>query len=262
MQNVDVTKSLARLIWPETTSEWYPTGMSRSVFPHNFHELTTPGKMAACQNAVQGYLSALFGFDPPREWFKEAQFRVLFEELKHLVGETSSAQGNGGRNGTIGSAALLLVAANGANARHWINAIMWDRQTDEILPKQTREQSRTAILALATLFEALALHDPVGSVRVHQVVMERSRLRIWLDFDCTDARPGRPSLLDKVVSLNANSADTHQAMVYTAYKRFLITSALNEDGGREARCVLNLKPVEGQGKRTPPQTLLEIVPCN
>lgn len=251
-------------LWPTDTAAWFPVHHSEAAVRHNFHELDRPEKLAACQAHMARYLRGLLTFDPPAHWFGDQEFHHFFEELKHLVGETSAAQGGGGRNLTLGTTLLVLAAAEGTGAQRWIDSIQWSRRSDEILPKQTQEQAKEAILSLAGLFAGLTLHRETGLPLVRRVTLAEGRLQVWLDFDCERRVNGQPSLLEKVTYIAETRGKEYGGSVYTAYRKFFIASAKTKEGWREARCVINVKPVdpvEVGDKGEARVTLMEIVAC-
>lgn len=247
-------------LWPAETEGWYEDD---SVVPHNFALLEDLTRLKACKEALKGYLGRLFMAEPPLRWFeKDEEFRKLHNELKHLVGKHAAVQGGGRRNLTLGGALILLGALTGVGAGHWIHEVSWQKTAVPILPKQTPEQARRSILTLARLFECWKAHDDTGRPLVTRVNLPSKKLQIWLDFDCREGKPERPSLLEKVT--NFPDADGE---VYTHYRSFLIESAKgkvfnNDHDSREARCVVNVRPTAHPTNLGVFQTLVEIIPCS
>lgn len=270
--------SIRHRLWPDDTKIWFPLRKDiPSVVPHDFTNLDTVKKMEDCKTAIKEYLKKLFLFEPPQDWFSERQFPTLFEELKHLVGMTSTAQGGLDRNLTLGNVVLLLAAATTDKAEGWIKNFVWRfpsraKAVKVILPEQTVEQAQKAIIDLSEkIFVNFRVHDDdIDKTEGSKVPLVKgvnpteNLLQIYLGFPCTNSsEEGRDSLLHKVrlvmkPAIDGNRREIFNGRVFSGYIDFLISSAISKRG-REARCVMNLYP--NPDPQIPGETILEIRPC-
>lgn len=239
-------------LWREDTEKWFKYKNPDSLIPHDAPACNIDGK-----NKLKDYLTNLLTYTPPEEWFEDEQFAYLYKDLQYLFGGVSIAGGEENdeedkRTLTLGNVALLLAATT-ADSNKWISSLKWSKSHYQILPIQTKEQAREAILALAKtetggLFPTLSTHKITGAPLVTKVTLLEEKLTIVFDFDATarDNPEDRNSMsfLEKVRELPPNAGGN----AYLAYRRFLIESAKSKDNGRQARCVINVIPDNGKTK--------------
>lgn len=252
------------LLWPAATADWFADDTPSRTVPHNLPPTGTEPYLR-CREAVRSYVARCLSPLPvPEVWTSCDQFPHLYEDLRHLVGAKSCAQGEGSYNISLGNLVLLLAIAlaRGACAgrpipKTWnalASAIRWTRANRRLalVPVQSSETSRRMIRALVTgVFGKRVYRDHAdehGSV-VDEVRFDDDGVRVMLDFSCTTPTGGERSWLEKL----AVGDDPG----WTEFQRLL---AVEEDaqGDRRAlspQCVVRLIPVDEQRR-----TMIEFLP--
>jgi hypothetical protein len=216
---------------------------SHPVMRHDWPDVVRLSMQEAARKALGIYLESVLRFPPPLHWLQDDEIPHLWQDLKHFVGAKATAHVSGPYNLTLGNLVLLLGASVGREAEACLKDVRWlnTNVKQQILPSQSREEARTAAKALAAkdgLFTNLSHHNKDGRFLLGRVVLNQSSLCIPIGFNARlqwkTQNSETPSLLEQIQTLGPYSG-----VVYSAYRRFLVASAVSTNG-REAKCVLNL----------------------
>ena len=216
---------------------------SHPVMQHDWPDVERLSLQEAAKNALGKYLESVLRFPPPPHWLQDDEIPHLWQDLKHLVGANATAHVSGARNLTLGNLVLLLGASVGRESEYCLRDVRWDNTNvkQQILPPQSKDEARTVAKTLAAkdgLFTNLAHHNKDGRFLLGKVVLNRGSLSIPVGFSARSQwktpDSETASLLEQIQTLGP-----YKGVVYSAYRRFLLTSAVSTNG-REAKCVLNL----------------------
>ncbi|MEM8556313.1 MAG: hypothetical protein AAGG50_00570 [Bacteroidota bacterium] len=252
----------------DVVSSWYSDG---SDVPHTYIlESKSPADYEKCRKEISRYLRGLFRFDPPQHWFDDAQLKILHRELQGLVGSKSIAHVGKGidsqRRLSLGAVIIVLAAVLGSDVADALQSVNFEKGSGNVLPVQSGEQARKSIVALATMFSKMCIHDNTSSSAVNSISFdpEGGILRICLGFDCeVSYKPGQVALAEKIRSIY--SIDGEQKMLYggqsfNSYLDFVIQSSKSIQGKRSS-CIVNVFPGSGMSNCGTRDTILEVRVC-
>jgi len=219
----EFAEPIAERLWPSHTSEWFRVG--NKEVPHG------PGEHNDWPDHLKRYLLKVLKADAlPEHWFGDSGCcdpARIHQELMHLVGAYACAGRGSSYNLTLGGLALLVAAAwpDLLASLHFDNG-----QPRTILPPQERDAARAIIVGLYSAFVDLA-------TSIIKVTLLESELSVVF---APVSKPGKPSLLEKLRTLGvANGA------VYEGLRAVLIEGAVDRDGYRQSRVVINLRAAKG-----------------
>ena len=196
-------------LWPQRTADWFEDG---SLVGHSLPE--SQSLRSATAAALREYLNEAFApLLPPQSWFSSDELPHLFEDLRHLVGSRSSAQGNGERSLSLGNIVILLGVALGARmaagwprpAVHPLERLRWTptNRRNSAMPPQGRETARRTTVGLVRdVLMPRCYRDHAASQEcvVSEVLLSARSLQIVLEFSCLEASGGPDSWVERIVT--------------------------------------------------------------
>jgi hypothetical protein len=176
--------------WPSFTKGWFQD--ENTMPPHEAPQAEFNYEAAT---KIKEYLEQLLpGFILPSRWFREPEWKNLYEALKGMIGYHSAAAGNERvetnnlKNLRLGALPLLLAAQMSWKKENidWFQSYVWDRGRLEIMAHNETAKAQDAIRAMAVFLEHLSIgkdgSNQVCGATWSLVTEENPTPHLWLDF--------------------------------------------------------------------------------